>query len=38
MDGTMIMFLAGAFIGAVGGFVVGIAAVVVLDRSVTLPW
>lgn len=38
MDGTMIMFLAGAFIGAVAGFLVGIATVVILDRCVTLPW
>lgn len=38
MDGTMMLFLAGAFIGAIGGFLVGIATVVVLDRAVTLPW
>lgn len=34
----MILFLMGAFIGAVAGFLVGVATVVFIDRCVTLPW
>ncbi len=38
MDGTMILFLAGAFIGAIAGFLLGLAAIALIDRAVTLPW